>query len=240
MENFKKGKLIKNIKIFDENQNKRNINRLSKSPNKDKFKEKAISKVKKNSIIDNNKRSPEKKLINQVLGEMPYKNLPKNVNEYRHIIDNKESRDSDVKWILELRAYKAKKSYLSLKDSEGLKPELYTTGLEEYRNKVLRDLKERKENEMLLKGNSRDFEHLMNRRIGEQSNPYQLGFDSTLRKSYNDKNGFENVPWRTLAISPKKSLLSLYLPPMSKNSLENLQKIKKYVSHPFEQIEDVF
>jgi hypothetical protein len=234
-----RGKLIKNNKILSNSSNKSKQDERSRSHKKDKY-HKNLNKNKKNSIISNNLKSTEKKHNNQDLGDLVYKNLPKNVNEYRHILDNIESRESDVKWILQLRAYKAKKTFLSLKDSEGVKPQLYTNGLEDYRDKVLREIKERKENEMLLKGNSRDFEHLMTRRVGEQSNPCQLGFDSTLRKSYKNKTGFENIPWRSIAFSPKKSLLSLYLPALSKNSIENLEKIKKFVSHPMEQIEDVF
>ncbi len=167
--------------------------------------------------------------------------LPKNVNEYRHIIDTKQSRDSDVEWILELRAYNSKKSYESLKDSLGISPEVYREGLEEYKPKVDRELKERKENTLLLKGNSRDFEHVMVRRVGMQSNPSQLGFDSTLRQTDTKlKPSFENLPWKTLALSPKKSLLPLFLPPMTKHSAENIETIKNYVSRPLEQVEDVF
>ena len=73
-------------------------------------------------------------------------------------------------------------------------------------------------------------------KVGMPSNPTQLGYDSTLRSF--DSN-FNNGPWKTVALSPKKNLFSTFLPPMCRSSIENLEKVENYVTRPFEQIEDV-
>jgi hypothetical protein len=123
-----------------------------------------------------------------------------------------------------------------LKNSQGGHPDVYNKSFEYYKSKVEREIKEKKENILRLKGNSREIEHLISKKVGMPSNPTQLGFDSTLRSF--DSN-FNNGPWKTVALSPKKNLFSTFLPPMCRSSIENLEKVENYVTRPFEQIEDV-
>lgn len=167
------------------------------------------------------------------------KHLPKNVNTYRHIIDTMQSRDSDVEWILELRAYEKKGHYETLKESQGVHPNVYQRSLDDYRHKVEQDHFEKKKNPLLLKGNSQYFEHLMKGRIGMQANPTQLGFDSTLRSFNSVKIPFMNAPWKSVNLSPKKNLFNTYLPPMKKQSKENLEKLGDLALRPYEQVEEV-
>jgi hypothetical protein len=150
-----------------------------------------------------------------------------------------QSRDSDVEWVLELRAYNKKLHYETLKEGQGVYPEIYRKSIEDYKEKVESDLKIKRDDHLRLKGNSRDFEHLMKKKIGIQANPIQLGFDSTLRSFDNGKVTIVNPPWKTLALSPKKNLLSNYLAPTIERSKENLMKLGKLVLRPYEQIDDV-
>lgn len=213
----------------------------SNSNNKNKSVEKDSSNILKNRVLNLKayKITKEEEPNDEKLNKVFKKHLPKNVNEYRHIIDSMPSRDSDVEWVLELRAYDHKRNYESLKKSVGSHPDIYRKSFDEYRNKVLKDIKIKKDDNLLLKGNSRDFEHLFNKRTGMAANPAQLGFDSTLRSFDNKRPTFQNEQWKTISISQEKNLLSTYLPPMVKISKYNLEKLKTYISRPYEQIIEV-
>jgi hypothetical protein len=171
------------------------------------------------------------------------KHLPKNVNTYRHIIDTMQSRDSDVEWILELRAYQNKLHYHTSKDLGEFKPSFYNDDLGKYREKVQKEKKDNKNNTLRLTGNSSDIDHVINRRLNMPANPCQVGFDSTLRHfAPFDKIYGPNIPWKTLAMSPKKNLLSKHLPPMKLSSQLNVKylSIHKVISRPIEQVEDKY
>lgn len=167
------------------------------------------------------------------------KHLPKNVNEYRHIIDSMPSSHSDVEWVLELRAYNNKRNYESLKQFSGSHPEIYKKSFEDYRTKVIKDFKDKKQIKLRLKGNTGEFEHLMNKRIGMAANPTQLGFDSTLRSFDEGKSSIKSSDWKNIALPKGKTLLSTYLPPVIKISKDNLEKINNLISRPYDKIIDV-
>lgn len=168
------------------------------------------------------------------------KRLPKNVNEYRHIIDTFQSRDSDVEWILGLKTYNKGGPYFGVKDVTLSQPEFYNADFQKYKTSVELEAQEKKANTLKLSGNSRDFEHVIKARLNMPANPGQIGFDSTLRQfePYENIHG-PKAPWKTLAISPKKNLLNKYLPPVKASSYRNLTRIDKFVSRPYIQKEDV-
>lgn len=162
-------------------------------------------------------------------------NLPKNINEYRYMIEKYQIRDTDIEWIFELRGYNKKNNFKSLKNVSINQPSFYNDDFEKYKKKVEKDLKEKSENPLRLKGNTGDYEHLLLKRLNLPANPIQFGFDSTLRQF----NGFKSVhgpqaAWKTLNINSKKDLLNTYLPPVTKNSIRNVQSIGKFVSRPYE------
>lgn len=166
--------------------------------------------------------------------------LPKNINEYRYMIENFHIRDTDIDWIFELRGYAKKNNFKSLKNVSVNQPSFYHDDFEKYRKKVERELKEKSENKLRLKGNTGEYEHLLLKRLNLPANPTQFGFDSTLR----NYEQFKNVqgpgsPWKTLNIHTNKDLLNTYLPPVTKNSIKNIQQINKYVSRPYEPVYDV-
>jgi len=156
------------------------------------------------------------------------------------MIEKYQIRDTDIEWIFELRGYQKKPTYKSLKNVSTIQPSFYHEELEKYKKKVERDLKEKSENPLRLIGNTGEYEHLLLNRLNMPSNPTQFGFDSTLRKfaGFKSVHGPE-VPWKTLNISEKKDLLNTYLPPLTKNSIKNLQTINKHVSRPYEPIYEV-
>ena len=166
--------------------------------------------------------------------------LPKNIQEYRHIIDTFQSRDSDVEWIFELRGYNKKNNFMNLKNVSVNQPSFYQDDFEKYRKKIEKDNKDKTENPLRMKGNAGELEHLLLKRLNMPANPSQVGFDSTLRQFNQFKTvSGPDVPWKNLNISSKKDLLDTYLPPLTKNSIKNLSTINKYVSRPYENIRDV-
>jgi hypothetical protein len=206
-----------------------------------------------NSKLNTSKNNEEHRLKNQLMNLKPIKitndeessnkinkkHLPKNVNEYRHIIDSMPSSHSDVEWVLELRAYNNKRNFESLKQSSGSHPDIYKKSFEDYRSKVIKDLRDKSENTLRLKGNSREFEHVINKRIGMAANPTQLGFDSTLRSFDDGKSTLQTAAWKTIAIPKGKTLLSTYLPPMIKISKENLDRMQNLINRPYEKVVEV-
>ena len=163
------------------------------------------------------------------------KKLPKNVNEYRHIIDNILSRDSDVEWVLGLKAPSKPIEYSPLRERTLNQPNFYSEDFERYKDKIEKDNKVREANKLRLKGNTSDFNHIINNRLNMPANPSQIGFDTTLRKFTPFENTYgPNVEWKTLAMSPKKTLLDKYLAPLKSSSMFNLNKLKDHVCRPLE------
>lgn len=166
--------------------------------------------------------------------------LPKNINEYRQIIDTFLSRDTDVEWIFDLRGYSKKNNYISLKNLTMNQPSFYHDDYEKYRKKVEKSLKERNDNPIRVKGEISSIEHLINRRLDLPANPTQVGFDGTLRqfKAFETVNG-PSADWKSLNLNSKRTLLDTHLPPMTKNGLKNLANLGKLVSRPYEAVKDV-
>jgi len=164
------------------------------------------------------------------------RSIPKNVNEYRHIMEDKKSQESDIEWILDLRENRNSSNYDSLKNSVGEYPDIYRKSFDSYKLRVEKEKNDNKNNLLHLKGNIKDFEHLIKRRIGIPTTLATIGFETTLRKFHSDKNINQKAPWKTLSgLFINKN----YLPPTQHNSIVNLEKIKSYVSRPYEQILDV-
>lgn len=129
---------------------------------------------------------------------------------------------------------------MNLKNTSINQPSFYQDDFDKHRKKVEKDLKERKNNPLGVKGNIGSIEHLITKRLNLPANKAQVGFDGTLRKF----EKFETVSgppalWKSLNLNTKKTLLDTYLPPTTKNSVRNLQNINKYVSRPYEAIREV-
>jgi len=157
------------------------------------------------------------------------------------MIDKYQIRDTDIEWIFELRGYGKKSTFKSLKNVSINQPSFYNDDLEKYRKKVEKELKEKSEHPLRLKGNAGEYEHLLLKKLNMPANPTQFGFDSTLRhfNSFKSVHGPEE-PWKTLSLCSQKDLLNTYLPPVMKNSIKNVQSIGKYVSRPYEPVYEVF
>jgi hypothetical protein len=151
-----------------------------------------------------------------------------------------QSRETDVEWILELRSYNKKLKNSSLKNVNMSQPSFYDADLDKFKLKIEKEKKKNNSNPLRVTGNIQDFEHVIFKRLEMPANPGQVGFDTTLRKNamYESVHGPKNS-WKTLSISPKKNLLSFYLPPINQNSIRNLEKIENLIIRPLEPVIDV-
>lgn len=166
--------------------------------------------------------------------------FPKNINEYRHIIDTFHVLDSELLWALELRTYKDKVDYKGLKNTHIKQPTFYDTDLDKYKNKTQTEMNAKKKDIFTRKGNSTNYNHLLNHRIGASPNNGQACFETTLRNFKADPGFKESeTKWRPVSNRLKSTLFSEYLPPMRYDSKQNLKKIKDLTTRPYNSVYQV-
>ena len=153
-------------------------------------------------------------------------NLPKNVNEYRHVIEQYSSQESDLEWILMLRRHQPIKTIQ--KEINANPPNFYNKDYEKYRAKTETDNNIRKNK---MKINLGTYKHIIKR---PYLNSSMFNFETTLRTNSNS-NLSRN--WKSLNFSSKNNLFDTYLPPLLTQSKENLTKLGDFVSRPLIQID---
>lgn len=151
-------------------------------------------------------------------------NLPKNVNEYRHVIEQYSSQESDLEWILMLRRHQPIKTIQ--KEIHANPPNFYNKDYEKYRAKTETDNNIRKNK---MKINLGTYKHIIKR---PYLNSSMFNFETTLRTNSNLSRN-----WKSLNFSSKKNLFDTYLPPLLTQSKENLTKLGDFVSRPLIQID---
>ena len=151
-------------------------------------------------------------------------NLPKNVNEYRHVIEQYSSQESDLEWILMLRRHQPIKTIQ--KEINANPPNFYNKDYEKYRAKTETDNNIRKNK---MKINLATFKHIIKR---PYLNSSMFNFETTLRTNSNLSRN-----WKSLNFSSKNNLFDTYLPPLLTQSKENLTKLGDFVSRPLIQID---
>ena len=199
----KKPIIKKSDKSLNADELKKNIQ--EKVKNKDK----TLSKLKETSILKADISINSKK-----------ENYPKNINEYRHIIETLKVNDKDLEWLLDLRKY-TKIIQAPEKTTASLLPNL--TKYEIPKKKEYWDSS--------YKGDSNCIEHLIRKRIGSNANISTLEFETTLRNfsSYNKSN--KNKKWKNI-FSKDFSDMSSFLAPSTKGNIRALSKIDKYITRP--------
>jgi len=146
-------------------------------------------------------------------------NFPKNINEYRHIIDTLQINDKELGWVLELRTYgKMNPGY----EKVGAQNPFNFTNNDIPPNKKYKDLS--------YKGNLRMIDHLTRKRIGANANFSQLEFETSLR----NLKPFHNVhpptqKWdNIIGINDNKNKTqTTFLPPMTKDNIKTFYKLEK-------------
>ena len=151
-------------------------------------------------------------------------NLLKIVNEYRHVIEQYSSQESDLEWILMLRRHQPIKTIQ--KEINANPPNFYNKDYEKYRAKTETDNNIRKNK---MKINLGTYKHIIKR---PYLNSSMFNFETTLRTNSNLSRN-----WKSLNFSSKKNLFDTYLPPLLTQSKENLTKLGDFVSRPLIQID---
>ena len=151
-------------------------------------------------------------------------NLPKNVNEYRHVLEQYSSQESDLEWILMLRRHQPIKTIQ--KEINANPPNFYNKDYEKYRAKTETDNNIRKNK---MKINLGTYKHIIKR---PYLNSSMFNFETTLRTNSNLSRN-----WKSLNFSSKNNLFDTYLPPLLTQSKENLTKLGDFVSRPLIQID---
>ena len=202
----------------------------SKSPKKDKVKTSEDKKVEtKNDIIKKNlntkPQNPDK--------------FPKNVNEFRHIMDDVNCCRADIEFMLELR--RPKKFLSADKNSPLGEPQFYQDDLNKYKNKNTQKWDEKK----LLQTNIGTFRQIFANRakyaINNSTYRYEVGLrtePNKISKTVGKKEGedkkiaFRNNPWNSTTIPRERTLLDKLLPPVLNPSKENFSKFENKVGRP--------
>lgn len=154
--------------------------------------------------------------------------VPKDVNKFRHMIEQYYIRESDLEWMLKLRSYQ--KHMRNKSQSQTISPpNFYEDDFTKFRVKTET---ENNKNRKYLKINFAKYKHVMRHKFTSNAlAQYEATLRSTEMNSRNHKQ-----PWRIENISVKKTLFDTYLPPILNSSKVNLDKIKNEVSRPLIQI----
>ena len=169
--------------------------------------------------------------------------FPKNVNEFRHIMDDVNCCRADIEFMLELRH---PKKFLSKEKNTSLgEPQFYQDDLTKYKNKIIRKWDERK----LLQTNIGTFRQIFSNRakyaINNSTYRYEVGLrtePNRIAKSVEKKNGeekkvaFKTIPWNSTTIPRQRTLLDKLLPPLLQPSKEIFSKYDTKICRPVIQI----
>lgn len=166
-------------------------------------------------------------------------NFPKNVNEFRHIMDDVNCCVADIEYMLELRRHK-KISNLEKNIAPG-GPAFYDDDLQKYKKKISQKSEEKK----FLQTNIGKFRQMFGDRSKYAMNDSNYKFQVTLRTDYapgskslsvNPKfkdNVIKNrTPWNSTIIPKEKSLFDTLLPPVITRNKEIFSKCETKISRP--------
>jgi hypothetical protein len=193
------------------------------------------SSKKRNSIAKTEQNNSNSKK-NNLLKNFGF-NVPKNVNEYRHIIEIRSTQGSDVEYMLGLRHYN--KINRIEKNISTNAPSFYERDLEKYRKKNILKYFDRQ----LLKTNIATFEHILDHPAGLPANNIIFRYETTIRnekedekKNNKNKRFFNPNPWNSTSFPHTKNLFDTFLPPILPNSKNIFDKIKDRCGRPIIQI----
>ena len=171
--------------------------------------------------------------------------VPKDINQFKHLISQFTITPSDLEWAFQLRAYeRSLSSSSSFNNSDAANnkkqntttipnpPSFYEEDFAKHRKKA--KLRLLYSNEPFYKGtNSFTLYHLIQRSKACSVNPTLLNFGSTLRDFDSSKKLFKsnsNPNWINLAYRPVyNEMQSSYLPPLLAKSKEKYKRLDSYI-----------
>ena len=212
---------------------KSETNKQEKSKNSEKIKIETKSDIikKNNQNLSTKPQDPDK--------------FPKNVNEFRHIMDDVNCCRADIEFMLVLR--RPRKSLSKDKNSTLAEPQFYQDDLTKYRNKLTKKSEEKK----ILQTNIGTFRQIFSNRASYAINNPTYRYEVCLRtepnvqsKTIEKKKDDEDkkvswkpkVPWNSTTIPREKTLFDTLLPPVLQPSKELFSKFDNKIGRPVIQI----
>ena len=199
---------------------------------------------KKKNKKENSKMSSslEQSTINQkndsiskkILLEHKPNEFPKNVNEFKHIIDDVSCGVSDIEYILQLRRNKNTKNIS--KELTGNSPTFYETDSKKYKTKHTKKLDELE----FMKTNLGTFGYMLSDKTKYAINETQYKFETTLRTDFFNstqkvsRNHSHKMPlrWDNTIIPRTRNLFNTILPPILDKSKEIYNKYGNKIGRP--------
>ena len=202
------------------------IIKKNKKNKKKKMKQTEVSKKQESSKLSQSQNETKHITISKI---------PKNVNQYSHLIDCYYITGSDIEYMLALRHY-VKLGPVS-KDLSTNSPSFYDKDLEKYRKRI----ELTKDEKMKLKTNLAVFDHVIDHKAGQPANRSILDFETMLRKSEKGviKKNINPNPWNSTSFPKTKNLFDPFLPPILEQSKNNLEKNKDKIARKLIQINTV-
>ena len=186
------------------------------------------SKTIKNQILNYN---PSKTQSTKYIKEVIY---PKNINEYKHLLNNHMFTQGDLDWTLDLR--NEKKTFNIRKEISVNPPSFYDEDLDNFKKKKKIIINE----PFLHNENPFQLNHLVHDNCNT-INASQINFESTLRKINKPIKGVKivkhNQSWKNLPYTPLSNI-SYFLPPVSSKSKEHMDRINKFIVREYEHVNE--
>ncbi len=148
--------------------------------------------------------------------------FPKNINEYRHIIDTLKINDKELEWVLELR---------NCKKYSNEYPKVISSNAPNLKN--LEPIPKKKIIDIDYKGSTNNIDHIVRSKIGTNFDLTQAKFQVNLR-NYKPNKGFENNDWNSTSYSNKNKTMTEFIPPMLKTNIKAFSKLDGLVPKPQE------
>ena len=160
--------------------------------------------------------------------------FPKNVNEYKHIIDDLSSGVSNIEYVLQLR--RSKDIQNISKEITANSPSFYDTDSKKYKTRYTKKLDEKE----FMKTNLGTFGYMLSDKAKYAINETQYKFETTLRTNlFNNtqrfsKNYSQKTPlrWDNTIIPRSRNLFNNILPPILDKSKEIFNKYGKQIGRP--------
>ena len=213
--------------VLNNNNNNININIKSSSTNTNYYNGRNIM-LHKTKSYTNKTKSLSNTSNNKVIS------VPKDINQFKHLISQFTITPSDLEWAFQLRAYQRSLSSSSSTTTIPNPPSFYEEDFAKHRKRT--KLRLLYSNDAFYKGtNSFSLYHLIQNSKASSINPTLLNFQSTLRDFNSNKkttltksNSTSN--WINLAYRPVyNELQSSYLPPLLAKSKEKYKKLDNYI-----------
>ena len=180
-----------------------------------------------------NKKNDSNKNSKKSIFEHKSTKFPKNVNDYKHIIDDLSSGVSNIEYILQLRRNKDIQNIS--KEITGNSPSFYDTDSKKYKTRYSKKLDEKE----FLKTNLGTFGYILSDKTKYAINETQYKFETTLRtNSFNtqrfSRNYSHKIPlrWDNTIIPRSRNLFNNILPPVLDRSKEIFNKYGKQIGRP--------